>query len=139
MPLFDSTAVSHPISYVTSLLYKRCRWMVSFHKLRQRWVHSCFSVQLLEASTLSLAMSPAVYPRYKELSFLLFCKLPLLFTFFLVGYASLYLISAILRLNPLQVNTILSAIKRKKSMDTIILSLVAAVCTFLILIYWLTK
>ncbi|KAJ4890034.1 Golgi SNAP receptor complex member 1-1 [Raphanus sativus] len=37
------------------------------------------------------------------------------------------------------VNTILSAIKRKKSMDTIILSLVAAVCTFLILIYWLTK
>ncbi|KAL0865155.1 hypothetical protein Bca101_044273 [Brassica carinata] len=37
------------------------------------------------------------------------------------------------------VNAILSAIKRKKSMDTIILSLVAAVCTFLILIYWLTK
>ena len=39
----------------------------------------------------------------------------------------------------LQVNNILSAIKRKKSMDTIILSLVASVCTFLILIYWLTK
>jgi len=37
------------------------------------------------------------------------------------------------------VNTILSAIKKKKSMDTIILSLVAAVCTFLIFIYWLTK
>lgn len=37
------------------------------------------------------------------------------------------------------VNNILSAIKRKKSMDTIILSLVASVCTFLILIYWLTK
>ncbi|CAF2108991.1 unnamed protein product [Brassica napus] len=37
------------------------------------------------------------------------------------------------------VNTILSAIKRKKSMDTIILSLVAAVCTFLIFIYWLSK
>ncbi|KAK9100369.1 hypothetical protein Scep_023799 [Stephania cephalantha] len=37
------------------------------------------------------------------------------------------------------VNHILSAIKRKKSMDTIILSLVASVCTFLILIYWLTK
>ncbi|XAR71029.1 hypothetical protein NMG60_11028109 [Bertholletia excelsa] len=37
------------------------------------------------------------------------------------------------------VNHILSAIKKKKSMDTIILSLVAAVCTFLILIYWLTK
>ncbi|XP_054781238.1 Golgi SNAP receptor complex member 1-1-like isoform X1 [Prosopis cineraria] len=37
------------------------------------------------------------------------------------------------------VNTILSAIKRKKSMDTIILSLVASVCTFLIFIYWLTK
>ncbi|XP_068652838.1 Golgi SNAP receptor complex member 1-1 [Aristolochia californica] len=37
------------------------------------------------------------------------------------------------------VNNILSAIKRKKSMDTIILSLVAAVCTFLILIYWLSK
>ncbi|XP_043707870.1 Golgi SNAP receptor complex member 1-1 [Telopea speciosissima] len=37
------------------------------------------------------------------------------------------------------VNHILSAIKKKKSMDTIILSLVASVCTFLILIYWLTK
>jgi len=37
------------------------------------------------------------------------------------------------------VNTILAAIKRKKSMDTIILSLVAAVCTFLIFIYWITK
>lgn len=37
------------------------------------------------------------------------------------------------------VNSILSAIKKKKSMDTIILSLVASVCTFLILIYWLTK
>lgn len=39
----------------------------------------------------------------------------------------------------LQVNHILTAIKRKKSMDTIILSLVASVCTFLIFIYWLTK
>lgn len=38
-----------------------------------------------------------------------------------------------------QVNNILSAIKRKKSMDTLILSLVASVCTFLILIYWITK
>lgn len=38
-----------------------------------------------------------------------------------------------------QVNQILSAIKRKKSMDTIILSLVASVCTFLIFIYWLSK
>ncbi|XP_030526443.1 Golgi SNAP receptor complex member 1-1 [Rhodamnia argentea] len=37
------------------------------------------------------------------------------------------------------VNQILSAIKRKKSMDTIILSLVASVCTFLIFIYWLSK
>ncbi|PRQ50449.1 putative golgi SNAP receptor complex, subunit 1, GOSR2/Membrin/Bos1 [Rosa chinensis] len=37
------------------------------------------------------------------------------------------------------VSHILSAIKRKKSMDTIILSLVASVCTFLIFIYWLTK
>ncbi|GAB2269533.1 Golgi SNAP receptor complex member 1-1 [Dionaea muscipula] len=37
------------------------------------------------------------------------------------------------------VNHILSAIKRKKSMDTIILSLVASACTFLIIIYWLTK
>ncbi|KAK6162041.1 hypothetical protein DH2020_001882 [Rehmannia glutinosa] len=37
------------------------------------------------------------------------------------------------------VNQILSAIKKKKSMDTIILSLVASVCTFLILIYWWTK
>ncbi|CAA7409424.1 unnamed protein product [Spirodela intermedia] len=37
------------------------------------------------------------------------------------------------------VNHILSSIKRRKSMDTIILSLVASVCTFLILIYWLSK
>ncbi|KAK3033009.1 hypothetical protein RJ639_037138 [Escallonia herrerae] len=37
------------------------------------------------------------------------------------------------------VNQILTAIKKKKSMDTIILSLVASVCTFLILIYWWTK
>lgn len=37
------------------------------------------------------------------------------------------------------VNHILSAIKKKKSMDAIILSLVASVCTFLILIYWWTK
>ncbi|CAA0829367.1 Golgi SNAP receptor complex member 1-1 [Striga hermonthica] len=37
------------------------------------------------------------------------------------------------------VNHILSAIKKKKSMDTIILSLVASVCMFLILIYWWTK
>lgn len=39
----------------------------------------------------------------------------------------------------LQVNHILSAIKKKKSMDAIILSLVASICTFLILIYWWTK
>ncbi|KAE8723630.1 Golgi SNAP receptor complex member 1-1 [Hibiscus syriacus] len=37
------------------------------------------------------------------------------------------------------VNQILSSIKRKKSMDTIILSLVASVCTFLIFIYWLSN
>ncbi|XP_022723700.1 Golgi SNAP receptor complex member 1-1 isoform X1 [Durio zibethinus] len=37
------------------------------------------------------------------------------------------------------VNNVLSAIKRKKSMDTIILSLVASVCTFLMFIYWLSK
>ncbi|KAM7492887.1 hypothetical protein LguiB_027496 [Lonicera macranthoides] len=37
------------------------------------------------------------------------------------------------------VNSILSSIKKKKSMDTIILSLVASVCTFLMLIYWLSK
>ncbi|TVU05711.1 hypothetical protein EJB05_48890, partial [Eragrostis curvula] len=37
------------------------------------------------------------------------------------------------------INHILSSIKRKKSMDTIILSLVASVCAFLILIYWLSK
>ncbi|KAH7564659.1 hypothetical protein JRO89_XS09G0003000 [Xanthoceras sorbifolium] len=37
------------------------------------------------------------------------------------------------------VSHILSSIKRKKSLDTIILSLVASVCTFLIFIYWLTK
>lgn len=66
-------------------------------------------------------------------------------TFFLFGYdpcyrvLSEYLTLQYYGLNSLQVNTILSAIKRKKSMDTIILSLVAAVCTFLILIYWLTK
>ncbi|KAI5647919.1 hypothetical protein M9H77_33924 [Catharanthus roseus] len=37
------------------------------------------------------------------------------------------------------ISHILSAIKKKKSMDTLILSFVAAVCTFLIFIYWLTK
>ncbi|KAF3663130.1 Golgi SNAP receptor complex member 1-1 [Capsicum annuum] len=37
------------------------------------------------------------------------------------------------------VNHILSAIKKKKSMDTVILSLVASVCMFLILVYWMTK
>ncbi|XP_020270301.1 Golgi SNAP receptor complex member 1-1-like isoform X1 [Asparagus officinalis] len=37
------------------------------------------------------------------------------------------------------VNHILSSIRRKKSMDTVMLSLVASVCTFLILIYWLTR
>ncbi|CAO2813535.1 unnamed protein product [Amaranthus hypochondriacus] len=37
------------------------------------------------------------------------------------------------------VNQILASIKRKKSMDTIILSLVASVCTFLIFLYWVTK
>ncbi|XP_058225345.1 Golgi SNAP receptor complex member 1-1-like isoform X1 [Rhododendron vialii] len=37
------------------------------------------------------------------------------------------------------VNHILTSIKKKKSMDTIIISLVASVCTFLILIYWLHK
>ncbi|XP_021776131.1 Golgi SNAP receptor complex member 1-1-like [Chenopodium quinoa] len=37
------------------------------------------------------------------------------------------------------VNQILASIKRKRSMDTIILSLVASVCTFLIFMYWLTK
>ncbi|KAJ4965469.1 hypothetical protein NE237_017318 [Protea cynaroides] len=37
------------------------------------------------------------------------------------------------------VNHILSSIRKKKSMDTIILSLVASVCTFLILIYWMSK
>ncbi|XP_027341779.1 Golgi SNAP receptor complex member 1-1-like [Abrus precatorius] len=37
------------------------------------------------------------------------------------------------------VNNILSSIKRKKSMDTIILSLVGSICIFLIFIYWLTK
>ncbi|KAJ0008499.1 hypothetical protein Pint_30294 [Pistacia integerrima] len=44
-----------------------------------------------------------------------------------------------LRKSYVKVNNILSAIRRKKSMDTIILSLVASVCTFLIFIYWLTK
>uniref|UniRef100_A0A7N0R8N0 Golgi SNAP receptor complex member 1 n=1 Tax=Kalanchoe fedtschenkoi TaxID=63787 RepID=A0A7N0R8N0_KALFE len=37
------------------------------------------------------------------------------------------------------VNQVLSAIKRRKSMDTIVLSLVASVCLFLMLIYWLSK
>ncbi|KAF8772929.1 hypothetical protein HU200_005329 [Digitaria exilis] len=36
------------------------------------------------------------------------------------------------------INQILSSIRRKKSMDTIILSLVASVCAFLIFIYWLS-
>lgn len=56
---------------------------------------------------------------------------------------SLWLVCHVLTSTPscctLQVNQILSAIKRKKSMDTIILSLVASVCTFLIFIYWLSK
>lgn len=37
------------------------------------------------------------------------------------------------------VNQILASIKKKKSMDTIILSLVVSVCTFLTFIYWVTK
>ncbi|CAH9099770.1 unnamed protein product [Cuscuta europaea] len=37
------------------------------------------------------------------------------------------------------VNHIISSIKKRKSMDTIVLSLVASMCVFLILIYWLTK
>uniref|UniRef100_A0A0D9XDR5 Golgi SNAP receptor complex member 1 n=1 Tax=Leersia perrieri TaxID=77586 RepID=A0A0D9XDR5_9ORYZ len=37
------------------------------------------------------------------------------------------------------INHILVSIRRKKSMDTIILSLVASVCAFLVLIYWLSK
>lgn len=37
------------------------------------------------------------------------------------------------------VNQILASIKKKRSMDTIILSLVVSVCTFLTFIYWLTK
>ncbi|MED6210839.1 Golgi SNAP receptor complex member 1-1, variant 2 [Stylosanthes scabra] len=37
------------------------------------------------------------------------------------------------------VKNILSAIRRKKSRDTITLSLVVSVCTFLILIHWLSK
>eukprot|EP00252_Welwitschia_mirabilis_P000461 TRINITY_DN10451_c0_g1_i1.p1 TRINITY_DN10451_c0_g1~~TRINITY_DN10451_c0_g1_i1.p1 ORF type:complete len:220 (+),score=36.29 TRINITY_DN10451_c0_g1_i1:176-835(+) len=37
------------------------------------------------------------------------------------------------------VNNILSSIHRRKSMDTVILSLVASACTVFILIYWLTK
>jgi len=37
------------------------------------------------------------------------------------------------------INHVLAAIRRKKSMDTIILSLVASVCAFLMFIYWLSK
>lgn len=37
------------------------------------------------------------------------------------------------------VNHILSAIRRRKSMDTIILSFVASACTVFILIYWFSK
>ncbi|XP_024963163.1 Golgi SNAP receptor complex member 1-1-like isoform X4 [Cynara cardunculus var. scolymus] len=37
------------------------------------------------------------------------------------------------------VNNILSVIRKKKSMDTVVLSMVASVCTFFILIYWLAK
>jgi Golgi SNAP receptor complex protein 1 len=33
----------------------------------------------------------------------------------------------------------MASIRRKKSMDTIILSLVASVCAFLMFIYWLSK
>ncbi|KAM0853744.1 hypothetical protein ACQ4PT_050862 [Festuca glaucescens] len=37
------------------------------------------------------------------------------------------------------INHVLASIRRKKSMDTIILSLVASVCAFLMFIYWLSK
>lgn len=37
------------------------------------------------------------------------------------------------------VNHVLSAIRRRKSMDTIVLSLVASACTVFILIYWFSK
>uniref|UniRef100_A0A453KXH7 Golgi SNAP receptor complex member 1 n=3 Tax=Aegilops tauschii subsp. strangulata TaxID=200361 RepID=A0A453KXH7_AEGTS len=37
------------------------------------------------------------------------------------------------------INHILASIRRKKSMDTVILSLVASVCAFLMFIYWLSK
>ncbi|KMZ74058.1 Golgi SNAP receptor complex member 1-1 [Zostera marina] len=37
------------------------------------------------------------------------------------------------------VNNVLTAIKRRKSLDTIIISAVASTCTFLIFIYWLSK
>ncbi|KAM0895228.1 hypothetical protein ACQ4PT_023955 [Festuca glaucescens] len=37
------------------------------------------------------------------------------------------------------INHVLASIRRKKSMDTIILSLVASVCAFLMFIYWLWK
>lgn len=39
----------------------------------------------------------------------------------------------------MQVNNVLTAIKRRKSLDTIIISVVASICTFLIFIYWLSK
>ena len=38
-----------------------------------------------------------------------------------------------------QVNQLLTAIRRKKSRDTIILSVVVAVCCIFILLYWLSK
>jgi hypothetical protein len=38
-----------------------------------------------------------------------------------------------------QVNGVLTAIRRRKSRDTIIVGSVASLCTILILLYWLTK
>lgn len=69
-----------------------------------------------------------------------FCYMFTYFCFLLIGHVCLFQNQNYIPLwIILQVNNILSAIKRKKSMDTLILSLVASVCTFLILIYWLTK
>jgi golgi SNAP receptor complex member 1 len=42
-------------------------------------------------------------------------------------------------LSTLQINHVLASIRRKKSMDTIILSLVGSVSAFLTFIYWLSK
>lgn len=146
-----------------------CRWTLLFHKHKQHSEHLSSNVQHLAVSIQRSAMWAVASQRYDSyhrlLCFIIFLlaiyvghvlwdwtksakmminfifhenvwnhHLVLKFLFSLRG-CCLKLCCLIM----LQVNNILSAIKRKKSLDTIILSLVAAVCTFLIFIYWLSK